>query len=153
MKTVTSRGGALEFKVPDDWRAEPDPDGNGNIFFPPDDPDTTLRLDVLTFKPPSRLTRPRAIDALKANFDSDAPPRELPNGSALATSLEEVEETGVRFMMRYWYLAHVRSRREVYVAIFSLALPPGGSGRTASQHPLVALFDSEVVSARFAWQK
>lgn len=81
MKTVTSAGKQVSFRVPKNWQSEPE--GNGMMFYAPEPDSGTLRLDVLTFRSP--------------NSPADEPPSSLSHAQKMGVPLETLP-SGIHFL-------------------------------------------------------
>ncbi len=145
MKTVTSRGGQVQFLLPEDWVVEPS--DNGIQAYSPQPASGTLRLDVLTFRLRSGAA-PQSADHLLRRLGGNGEPVPLANGVWMARYRKESAEDGVPNVQTYWHLGLVRDP-EYFEAIFSYTLDQDQLEEPRHKADLEML-EREVPAARFA---
>jgi hypothetical protein len=121
LKTVSSRGGAVVFRLPSDWIEEDE--GNGRIFFPPYDDSPTLHLDVLTFESPTPLKQNAAVECLRMMDETEkAEIKFLANGLPYLADVLSGEENGQESIAYTWQIACPGPDRLMQVAVFTWSM-------------------------------
>ena len=122
-KRIAYRGGLVSFELPHHWVEEYEPEGGGTFFQ--DVPGSgTLRLTVLTVKPPSGLEPADPASAIENLVGSrGVRPTRLPNGNALLHSTSQAVEASISLTLHHWHLASAAPDGFMRVAIFSYTVP------------------------------
>jgi len=146
-KTISYRGGVIEFRIPATWVEEYEDDAGG-AFYEPTVDWATLRLNVLTLRTPSAVTSDTPIDLLRPRAEErGAELEELPSGNALSSYEVLAEEDGVGIVLRYWEIANAVPPNHARLAVFSFAML--ASNRELASDDLRWL-DEEIRASRFS---
>lgn len=118
MKTVSSAGGQVRFRVPKHWEQEPD--GNGTMLYDPEADSGTLRLNVLPFRNPE--PNPDDPPELADEAEKYGVPLDLlPSGAYMVRTRETFREEDDDCSMETWQL-EVKEGQYVVIAIFTFTL-------------------------------
>ena len=119
-KTITYRGGVVEFEIPAHWIEEYGEDG-GAAFYEDRENSGTLRLNVITLEAPINVGSDRVIEALQvSNADKKGDILKLENGNAVLRYSETVTaENGTEITIFYWMVANPLGERHVRIGDFS----------------------------------
>ncbi len=144
MRRVEYRGGLVVFQIPEGW-ADATP-AAGGVWYREAPGSGTLRLHVITAKPPGTVGQKHVLEAAAAGADDDdEKPELLPNGNAIRTFWRDASEDGAPVRVRYWQLASAAPPTTIRIANFSYAF---GAAETTSSEVVSAL-DREIRQADF----
>jgi hypothetical protein len=145
-KTITYRGGVIEFRLPATWVEEYE--GDGGTFFEPTSGSTTLRLSVLTLRSPSPVTSDTPHDLLRPRAEVRGVQLvRLSNGNAMIYFSTLAEEDGIPIVLHHWEVANAVPPLHARLALFSLTTL--ASERTRASADLRWL-DEEIRASRFS---
>jgi hypothetical protein len=149
LKKVSYRGGVVEFSIPNTWKEEYVAEGGGVFYL--DSPDSgTLRLDVITARPPGPMTASTTLETIRSLESARGRPIEvLTDGNALVKFFERRAESGQDLYLIYWIIGSRAGADHVRIAIFSYTLLKGQEEDERFKRE-IALLDSEIRKARFA---
>lgn len=118
MKTVSSAGGQVRFRVPKHWQQEAD--GNGTMLYAPEPNSGTLRLNVLTFRNPEPTPSdpPELADEAEVH---GVPLELLLSGAYMVRTRKKFREEEDDCSMETWQL-EVKEGYHVVIAIFTFTL-------------------------------
>ena len=150
-KEIKYRDGIITFSIPKHWVEEYEPEGDG-IFYEKGENTGKLRINVITVNLPKMVTANSGAKALCILKDVKSSETDnLPNGNAIAKTIERTTEQGQAVTHYWWYVArpippqHVRMATFSYTIRSSLENSPGtdaklqlleGSIRNSIFHPL-----------------
>lgn len=125
VKEVAYRGGIVKFWIPEDWVEEYELEGGGTFYK--GGPDTgTLRLSVLTVRPPTAIDENSAAQTLALiREDGSGPVEMLPSGNAIKVAVNNGQEGGQTITLHWWHIANVVPPSHVRIAAFSYTVAPG----------------------------
>jgi hypothetical protein len=146
LKEISYRSGLVTFSVPMSWTEEYEPEGGG-VFYGPGDNTGTLRLNVISARPPTAdvsLTSKQVLSHIGHPKSEN-----LPNGSAVSKSISRDTDGGTPITIYWWYLANVLSPEHVRIANFSYTI------LSSEEHsPVIALelatLENSIRNARFS---
>lgn len=121
-KEIKYRGGIVTFTVPSHWLEEYERDGGGTFYE--NAPNTgTFRLNVITAKSPTVIGKDGAFQFLQS-LKSVTPEsiRRLPNGNAIATSVQHSAEQGQPITLFWWHVANPVPPFHMRTANFSFSV-------------------------------
>ena len=146
MKQIVYRGGLVEFRIPDSWTEEYEPDGGG-IFYE-DSPDSgTLRLNVLTFEGSNDPSSESIFESFTRSRRGEL--SFISNGNVLQKYVESVSEDGEDLLIYYWKIGSPVPPRHVRIIIFSYTILASQNADLKTQKSLENL-NKEIEKAKFA---
>lgn len=146
-KTITYRGGVIEFRIPSTWVEEYD-DHDGGTFYEPTSGSATLRLNVLTLRSPSPVTSDTPLDLLRPRADErGAELVGLPNGNALISFSTQAEEDGIPIVLHRWEVANAVPPLHARLALFSLTTLASERKRVSAD---LRWLEEEIRASRFS---
>jgi hypothetical protein len=122
-REIQYRGGAVTFSIPKNWGEKYDSEGFGT-FYEGGKNSGKLQVNAITMKLPIAVMANSGAKALC--ILKDVKPSEvenLPNGNAMAKSIERTTAQGQPVTLYWWYVAHPIPPEYVRTAIFSYAVP------------------------------
>lgn len=147
-KEVVYRGGLIRFSLPKHWIEKYEANGGG-IFYEDKADAGTLRLSVITAKAPRKIDNKSARTALESF--SDAKPKDIKdliNGNALATIVEQSTEDGTPITLYWWYVANAVPPQHIRIAAFSYTVATAKK-QTLQTRADLKFLDESIQKARF----
>ena len=124
MKTISYRGGIVQFNIPENWVEKYDKNGGSEFYFDSQD-SGTLRLNVTTLKKPKHIdiSELSLVDFLK-DFNSEIDPniRQINEKVAITQYDESFVEQGQNLIIRFWIVANLVPPKNIRIATFSYTL-------------------------------
>lgn len=122
-REIQYRGGAVTFSIPRNWVEKYDPEGGGTLHAEGKNTGK-LQVSAITMKLPVAAMANSGAKALCVLKDvKPAEVENLPNGNAMAKSIERTSVQGQQVTLYWWYVAHPIPPEYVRTAIFSYAIP------------------------------
>lgn len=117
MKKINYRGGLVTFDIPNGWLEEYDPNGGGAFYE--DNPESgTLRLNVMTLKPPTTNSDINDALIIKAHHEN-VNKIIIDSNNVIASYKEKFIENGTTLLIYSFQYAHKTSDEDILLAIFS----------------------------------
>jgi hypothetical protein len=145
-KQINYRGRLVEFSIPAAWVEEYEPEGGGT-FYEPGDGTGTLRLNVISARPPTSDTK-LTSDRVLAQIGHPAS-EILPNGNAISTRVSRETEQGTPLITYWWYVANVVSPTHVRIANFSYTILSSNEGSALTKAEL-SFLEKSIRNASFS---
>jgi hypothetical protein len=147
MKTISYRGGAVTFRIPESWNEEYS-DTDGGTFYE-DKPDSgTLRLKLITAESPSEITSDSATSLLNTLRVVKGQAMRQPNGNAFARYEEESVDRGQKIKILYWLVANPVPPKHTRIATFSYTILRRKQRDSVTMHD-IQMLEKEILEARF----
>ncbi len=144
IKTVSYRGGIVQFQLPSHWQEEYEPEGGG-IFYE-DRPDSgTLRLNVVTAESKSDESSEQAIERSFPATNCES----LPCGVRLRHSKVLSQERGTALVFHRWEVGVAILPRRVRVICFTYTVLSAQESDAATKAEL-AFIDDSIRRAEFS---
>jgi hypothetical protein len=144
IKQIVTHGGQVRFRIPTEWTAEYDENGNGE-FYLPGTVAPTLRLDLVSLKSPSQLDTHSFTEILRADADQI---EILNDRTAMRSYSNSVDDRGNKLRIHYWEVANLMPPKHARLAIFSLTLLEDDV-LDPEMNKLATLFDDEIHRCEF----
>ncbi len=146
MKQIVYRGGIVNFRIPNSWLEEYEPDGGGTFYE--DSPDSgTMRLNVITFESPDEITVEAVAETFKNSKRGDV--AVLPNGNVVQKYTKSVTEDEEELLIYYWDVGNPVPPRSARVALFSYTIlaSQATDGKFVAE---LKMLNEEIAAAKFA---
>lgn len=149
MKTISYRGGVLQFRIPSQWVEEYEDAGGGTFYA--DHPDSpTLRLNILTFETPRPVDENTPAELLRSRAKRTGHEiLQLVTGNALIRYVKSAQENDESLRIFYWELANAVPPAHARLAVFSLTILESQKS-DADIKRIIQLVDREVKASEFA---
>jgi hypothetical protein len=111
---IRYRGGLVVFSIPKSWHEEYEAEGGGTFYEPGDDTGT-LRLNVITAKPPRPIKSAHEILLAMEGLPGES----LENGNAWTSGVSRTIESGQAISVFWWRVASVCTPEKARIASFT----------------------------------
>lgn len=143
IKTISYRGGIVEFSIPGSWREEYEPSG-GATFYEDNPESGTLRLNVLSFS-----SKDEPAQQMASSVFPTGSYELISNDFPMQYEIKDVVEGGVKLHLHSWSVAVPVPPHSVRLAVFHHTVLAGQESESLIQAELDFLHQS-IRSASFS---